>query len=126
MEAYFRIFKRCGLDAKMTEASGGDFTKKFSREFHLKTPAGEDLFFVVLLVRFAQNLEIATKEKGDDCPQCGATLEINEGIEIGNIFDLGQKLPKLSISKSNLRKKKTAVIYGLLQNRNYARCKSNR
>ena len=30
MEAYFRIFKRCGLDAKMTEASGGDFTKKFS------------------------------------------------------------------------------------------------
>ena len=91
MEAYFRIFKRCGLDAKMTEASGGDFTKKFSHEFHLVTPAGEDTLLCCPSCSFAQNLEIATKEKGDDCPQCGATLEINEGIEIGNIFDLGQK-----------------------------------
>lgn len=91
MEAYLRIFKRCGLDAKMTEASGGDFTKKFSHEFHLVTPAGEDILLCCPSCTFAQNLEIATKEKGDDCPQCGAALEINKGIEIGNIFDLGQK-----------------------------------
>ncbi len=91
MEAYLRIFKRCGLDAKVTEASGGDFTKKFSHEFHLVTPAGEDILLCCPSCAFAQNLEIATKEKGDDCPQCGATLEINKGIEIGNIFDLGQK-----------------------------------
>ncbi|MBI4139280.1 hypothetical protein HY479_03995 [Candidatus Uhrbacteria bacterium] len=89
IEAYLRIFKRCGLDAKVTEASGGEFTKKFSHEFHLETPAGEDVILACPSCPFAQNMEIATKEKGNDCPQCGATLGLTKGIELGNIFDLG-------------------------------------
>lgn len=91
MEAYLRVFARCGLKAKVTEASGGSFTKKFSHEFQIETPAGEDLILACPACTFAQNLDIATKEKGDACPQCGATLAVGKGIEAGNIFDLGHK-----------------------------------
>ena len=41
--AYFRIFKRLGLEAFCTTASGGSFTKKFSHEFQVLCEAGEDV-----------------------------------------------------------------------------------
>lgn len=91
LEAYLKVFKRCGLDAKVTEASGGSFTKKFSHEFQVVTPAGEDLILACPSCTFAQNAEIATSKAGDPCPQCGASLGQTKGIEAGNIFDLGKK-----------------------------------
>lgn len=94
IKAYMRIFERCGIQAKVTEASGGAFTKKFSHEFHLETPAGEDEILVCTACTFAQNAEIATKKNGDKCPECGAALRMTRGIEIGNIFDLGHKYAK--------------------------------
>ena len=33
-------------------------------------------------------------QKGDRCPKCGALLEIDRGIEVGNIFQLGLKYSK--------------------------------
>ena len=42
LQAYLKVFKRCGLKVKVVEASGGTFTKKFSHEFQVVTPAGED------------------------------------------------------------------------------------
>jgi prolyl-tRNA synthetase len=91
MEAYLRVFSRCGLDAKVVEASGGSFTKKFSHEFQVVTPAGEDVILACPSCTFAQNSEIATLKDGDACPQCGATLGMTKGVEAGNIFDLGSK-----------------------------------
>lgn len=91
LEAYLRIFTRCGLKAKVVEASGGSFTKKFSHEFQIETAAGEDVILACPSCTFAQNAEIATLKEGDKCPQCGATLAMTKGIEAGNIFDLGHK-----------------------------------
>lgn len=91
MDAYLRIFTRCGMDAKVVEASGGSFTKKFSHEFQIVTDAGEDLILACPSCTFAQNSEIATLKDGDACPQCGATLGTVKGVEAGNIFDLGTK-----------------------------------
>lgn len=59
IQAYFNVFRRCGLDPYMSEASGGPFSDKVSHEFSIKTPAGEDTMLVCEKCRFAQNLEIA-------------------------------------------------------------------
>lgn len=58
-QAYFNVFKRCGLDVYLVEASGGAFSDKRSHEFAVKTPAGEDTMLVCESCRFAQNIEIA-------------------------------------------------------------------
>ncbi|OGL73461.1 hypothetical protein A3E39_02770 [Candidatus Uhrbacteria bacterium RIFCSPHIGHO2_12_FULL_60_25] len=91
LEAYLKVFARCGLDTKVVEASGGSFTKKFSHEFQVVTPAGEDLILACPSCAFAQNAEISSLKAGDACPQCGAHLGQVKGIEAGNIFDLGKK-----------------------------------
>jgi len=91
LQAYVRIFQRCGLDVKVVEASGGSFTKKFSHEFQVVTPAGEDVILACPACTFAQNSEITTFKEGDKCPNCGGILTIVKGIEVGNIFDLNKK-----------------------------------
>lgn len=91
IEAYLRVFSRCGLKARVVEASGGVFTMKFSHEFQIETPAGEDVILACPKCAFAQNAEIAKKDKGEPCPECGTALELTKGIEAGNIFDLGHK-----------------------------------
>ncbi|MBP9869131.1 hypothetical protein KBC59_01045 [Patescibacteria group bacterium] len=91
LDAYLRVFTRCGMNAKVVEASGGAFTKKFSHEFQIVTDAGEDVILACPACSFAQNSEIATLKDGDACPQCGALLGTVKGVEAGNIFDLGSK-----------------------------------
>lgn len=90
-EAYLNVYKRCGLDAFIVEASGGSFAK-FSHEFQVLTPAGEDTIFYCEACRWAQNLEVVEVKAGDTCPKCGNS-KINEGkaIEVGNIFLLRTK-----------------------------------
>ncbi len=90
INAYLKIFSRCGLnDVKITEASGGSFTKKFSHEFNIITPAGEVDLVYCSKCSFAQNEEIATVK--DKCPKCQSPLFKNKAIEVGNIFDLGTR-----------------------------------
>lgn len=90
-QAYIRIFRRCGMDVKVTEASGGSFSKKFSHEFQILTPAGEDLLIACPSCTFAQNTEVATLKAGEKCPRCESELIETKGVEAGNIFDLGTK-----------------------------------
>jgi prolyl-tRNA synthetase len=85
------VFRRCGIEAKITEASGGDFTKSFSHEFMAISPAGEDTIIYCDHCTFAQNTEIANVNEGDSCPHCSNILKKATAIEIGNIFDLGRK-----------------------------------
>lgn len=90
IDAYLKIFSRCGLkEVKITEASGGSFTKKFSHEFNVITPAGEVNLIYCSKCSFAQNEEIATEK--NKCPKCNSPLLKNKAIEIGNIFDLGTR-----------------------------------
>lgn len=58
-EAYLRVYRRSGLNAYVMEASGGAFSDKFSHEFAVKTPAGEDTMIFCPKCEIAQNLEIA-------------------------------------------------------------------
>ncbi|MBU1945801.1 MAG: hypothetical protein KKC54_02435 [Nanoarchaeota archaeon] len=90
-EAYLRVFSRCGITAKVTEASGGDFTKKISHEFMALSDAGEDTIIYCDSCAFAQNTGISKHKDADACPSCSHNLRIGKAIEIGNIFDLGTK-----------------------------------
>lgn len=91
-DAYLKIFKRCGLsDIKITEASGGSFTKKFSHEFNVITSAGEVDLIYCEKCNFAQNEEISKLKLGDKCPKCSSRLIKDKAIEVGNIFDLGTR-----------------------------------
>jgi prolyl-tRNA synthetase len=38
--------------------------------------------------------EIALVEPGDECPSCGSPLRIDRGIEVGHVFQLGDKYSK--------------------------------
>ncbi len=92
--AYLNVFKRCGLDAKIVEASGGDFTDKRSHEFQVPTENGEDLIFSCDC-GFAQNKEIADVKEGDTCPGCSnGTIKSEKAIEVGNIFPLEDRFSK--------------------------------
>jgi prolyl-tRNA synthetase len=91
IRAYNEIFTRCGVEIRITEASGGDFTKKVSHEFHVLTEAGEDRLLLCPKCDFAQNVEIASIEVGGACPKCGTATVEAKGIEAGNIFDLGTR-----------------------------------
>lgn len=86
---YLKIFERMELrDVKVTEASGGDFSKKHSHEFNVLTPAGEVDLIYCESCPFAQNEEVANTGL-EKCPDCGDKVARSKAIEIANIFDLG-------------------------------------
>ncbi len=92
IQAYLKIFNRCGLNnVKITEASGGSFTKKYSHEFNVLTNAGEVDLIYCENCNFAQNIEISQLKENDSCPKCQLKLKKGKAIEIGNIFDLETK-----------------------------------
>lgn len=94
-KAYLKVFKRCGLTAKVTQASGGAFTQKISYEFMVLTKAGEDDILYCDQCEYCINLDIALVKKGDLCPKCGkGKLNQARASEVGNVFDLGQKYTK--------------------------------
>lgn len=94
-KAYLSLFKRLGLTAKATAASGGSFSKKISYEFMVLTDAGEDQILYCDACDFCVNLEIAKVKAGEPCPACKKEkLKEATASEAGNVFDLGQKYTK--------------------------------
>jgi len=94
-KAYLKAFERMGLVAKVTEASGGNFTEKISYEFMVLTDAGEDDILYCSSCDFCVNVEIAKVEEGNTCPSCNqGALQKARASEAGNVFDLGQKYGK--------------------------------
>ena len=94
-DAYLRIFSRLGLVAKVTEASGGNFSEKISYEFEVLTDAGEDVIYYCDSCDFCVEDEIAKQKPGDTCPRCAKdTLKEAKSAEVGNVFDLGRKYGK--------------------------------
>ncbi len=94
-KAYLKVFQRCGLTAKVTEASGGSFSEKISYEFMVLTDAGEDDILYCNSCEYCINLDIAKFKKGAGCPRCKkGRLNLARASEVGNVFDLGQKYTK--------------------------------
>lgn len=109
LQTYLKIFQRIGFfDVKITEASGGTFTKKFSHEFNVLTPSGEVNLFYCSACSFAQNQEISKLKNGIICPKCQkGAIKLGKAIEIGNIFDLGTRFSQpfdLSVESSDKKK----------------------
>ncbi|OGE81417.1 MAG: hypothetical protein A3H72_01110 [Candidatus Doudnabacteria bacterium RIFCSPLOWO2_02_FULL_48_8] len=94
-QAYLKIFKRIGLVAKATEASGGGFSEKISYEFMVLTDAGEDNILYCDACEFCVNVDIAKQKANDNCPKCrNGKLNAATASEVGNVFDLAQKYGK--------------------------------
>lgn len=94
--AYFKIFQRCGIKKQtfLTLASGGAFSD-YSHEFQTITPAGEDIIYLCQKCKIAVNKEIIEKTKYQ-CPDCkNKELKIHKAIEVGNIFQLGDRFTRV-------------------------------
>jgi prolyl-tRNA synthetase len=89
-EQYMQIFKELGLDAILTEASGGTFSK-YSHEYQVVTEAGEDQIFICEKCSLAKNKEVYSGPN-EECTNCGKTSwKEAMACEVGNIFKLGTK-----------------------------------
>lgn len=89
--AYHKIFHRCGLRAIFTLAAGGVFTASNTHEFQVPAEVGEDTIYVCRECEYAENKEITKLKDGDHCPKCNGKILRQNSIEIGNIFQLGDK-----------------------------------
>jgi prolyl-tRNA synthetase len=60
VEAYQKIFTRCGLDFKIVQASGGGIGGFDTKEFMVPSPSGEDEMLYCDADQYAANVEMAT------------------------------------------------------------------
>jgi len=90
-EAYSRIFQRCGLDTKIVSSDVGQIGGDEADEFMVMSEVGEDTITYCRSCSYASNQEHSGLAEGDVCPECGGTIAIAKGIEVGNIFKLGTK-----------------------------------
>lgn len=108
MPAYEAVYKRLGLNALLTESSGGTFSK-YSHEYQVETENGEDTIYICEKCGLAKNKEIFTPttppagagtppQAGGEAPQCTncgkTTWRETKGCEVGNIFKLQDKYSK--------------------------------
>ncbi|MFH1193189.1 MAG: aminoacyl--tRNA ligase-related protein [Candidatus Jorgensenbacteria bacterium] len=89
--AYLSAFKRVGLEAHRTLASGGLFSK-YSDEFQVLSDVGEDAVSFCEKCPFTANKDVAAEMVLDGkCPECGGAAREGQSIEVGNIFKLGTR-----------------------------------
>ena len=86
--AYLRIYERCGLPAVITMASGGIFSK-YSEEFQMVSPVGEDTIYLNAAGDYARNQEIIADATEEEKAEFSRT---ESAIEIGNIFKMNHKI----------------------------------
>ena len=112
-EAYFKIFNRCGLKSIYTIAPGGVFTSSNTHEFQVISPVGEDTILVCSKCEYAENKEISKLKNGGQCPKCKGKIKMENAIEVGNLFPLGNKYSKaFNLQFINSKGKKEYVIMG--------------
>jgi len=87
---YREIFSEIGLETKYVVADGGMFSK-YSHEFQIICPTGEDTIYYCDKCDFAENKEIAKVKNGDKCLECDGKIIEAKSIEVGNIFPLKNK-----------------------------------
>ena len=89
-EKYLDIFSKIGLKTKYVAADGGIFSK-YSHEFQVICPTGEDTIYYCDKCDFAENKEIAKVKNDGKCPKCDGKIVEAKSIEVGNIFPLKNK-----------------------------------
>jgi len=106
--AYFKIFKRCGLKKVIClEAEPGTIGGELSHEFMVLAENGEDSLFL------CQKCGFALKTERNLCPKCRGKLVKKNCIEIGHIFYLGEKYSQvMDANFINKEGKKSPVIMG--------------
>ena len=105
--AYMRTFRDLGLVAIPLAADTGEIGGSLSHEFHVIANNGEstlyyDKKFDILRDELAEDLSLvkslyaATEEKHDpsNCPVNEKDLSVRKGIEVGHIFNFGDKYSK--------------------------------
>ncbi len=120
MEAtYKKIFTRLGLDFRVVQADSGAIGGSGSKEFHVLADSGEDTIVVCEACDYGANIETmfedeaevdAYNEKSyeelqsqtlDEKCTCGGKLSFKKGIEVGHIFQLGDKYSEALDAKFN-------------------------
>jgi prolyl-tRNA synthetase len=102
--AYSKIFTRLGFNFRVTETSGGVFTKNRTHEHQVLVDSGEDTIYYCDKCDWGENKEIFEAvpagppagrtgrqgKEGGKCPNCkkGKIIK-SKAIEVGNIFPLG-------------------------------------
>ena len=104
-DAYISTFDDIGLDYRIVKADAGNIGGDVSEEFHIIADSGEDLLAISDASDFAANVEVLEYDKdpseldGQPSPDGKGKLIIKRGIEVGHIFQLGQKYSeKMSVS----------------------------
>ena len=115
-KVYANTFKRLGLLAIETKASGGTFSD-FSHEYQVVCKSGEDEIIYCPGGDFAQNTEITKVKEGKECDLGHGPLKKVKTIEVGNIFPLKDKFSKalgLTFKDKNGREKHAVMgCYGI-------------
>lgn len=100
LQAYNRIYKKVGIPQVISVASdSGVMGGAVSHEFMLLTPVGEDTIVICAHCGYQANMEVAEVQnerirENKICPCCKKTILLQRGIEVGNIFQLGDKYTK--------------------------------
>ena len=96
-DAYIKIFNEIGLEYRVVNADSGNIGGDKSEEFHVLAESGEDLLAISDESSFAANVETFDQKEdpsdliGRPSPDGKGKLIIKRGIEVGHIFQLGQK-----------------------------------
>ncbi len=108
-QAYLNVYRRCGLNALVVKASGGDFTKRFSHEFQVETEAGEDRVYIDKKTGEAFNREVVPESDWENTE----LYDIKKTIEVGNIFPLESRFSDaIDFTVTDAEGKPTKVIMG--------------
>jgi len=106
---YKKIFTRLGLDFRVVDADSGAIGGNGSKEFHVLANSGEDTILVCEDCDYGANIETIFENENEvnslnelsyeqlqerkvtqKC-SCGGKLSFKKGIEVGHIFQLGDK-----------------------------------
>jgi prolyl-tRNA synthetase len=110
LQAYTKIFKRCGLNVIVVSADSGAMGGSVSHEFLVVAPIGEDAVWV------NKNDGKVLKDEEGKAPE-GSQWERKVAIELGHVFQLGTKysesLGALYLDEEGTQKPMMMGCYGI-------------
>jgi prolyl-tRNA synthetase len=90
--AYARILKRCGLNFISVKADSGVMGGDVSHEFMVPAESGEDFLYQCKVCNEVMSPQAA---KVENCPHCREDMQKITTLEVGHIFQLGEKYTKV-------------------------------